>query len=327
VTQQICFHQVFGFVLVLILIGCQTTVQEIPRQFGDNDTIPVTVTEPINESTPPITEANLLFSGEEAFRHAEVQMSFGPRPIGSVAHQQTGDYLLQHLELYGLEAESQTFEVNGTEIRNIVGIVDNPGESVIILGAHYDTRLKADQDSANPEVPVPGANDGASGVAVLLELARTLDRDSLLADVWFVFFDAEDNGRIGEWDWIVGSTGFAEQLDVIPDFVIIVDMIGDVNQEIYFEANSDPLLRNHIWQTAADLGYQDYFIPEVRHSMLDDHTPFLSRGITAIDIIDFDYPYWHTTQDTLDKISADSLERVGRTLEEFLESGGTYLNE
>jgi Zn-dependent M28 family amino/carboxypeptidase len=108
-----------------------------------------------------------------------------------------------------------------------------------------------------------------------------------------------------------------------PEYVIIVDMVGDTDQQLYYEANSDPILRSHLWSIAAELGYGEYFVPEERHSMLDDHTPFVELGIPAVDIIDFDYPYWHTTEDTLDKIGAASLERVGRTLEVFLERGGT----
>jgi len=99
-----------------------------------------------------------------------------------------------------------------------------------------------------------------------------------------------------------------------PEGVVIVDMVGDEDLQIYLEANSDESLRQQIWQQAADLGYEDVFINEVRHSMLDDHTPFLELGIPAIDIIDFDYPYWHTTLDTLDKVSAVSLQVVGETL-------------
>jgi len=100
-------------------------------------------------------------------------------------------------------------------------------------------------------------------------------------------------------------------------------MIGDADQQIYWEANSTADLRERIWRVAAELGYSQYFIPQVGHSMLDDHTAFLERGIPAVDIIDFDYAYWHTTGDTLDKVSADSLERVGRTLQVWLEQGAS----
>jgi Zn-dependent M28 family amino/carboxypeptidase len=95
-------------------------------------------------------------------------------------------------------------------------------------------------------------------------------------------------------------------------------MIGDADQNIYIERNSNPELSEEIWEIAAELGYGRSFIPTPRHSILDDHTPFLQAGIPAVDIIDFDYPYWHTTEDTVDKVSAESLEAVGRTLQEWL---------
>ena len=151
-----------------------------------------------------------------------------------------------------------------------------------------------------------------SGVAVLLELARTLPDETV--PLWLVFFDAEDNGNIQGWDWILGSRQFVALNPIRPRAVVIVDMIGDADLNIYRESYSDPQLTNEIWSTALELGYASVFIDEYRHSMLDDHTPFLEVGIPAVDIIDFDYPYWHTVQDTPDKVSAKSLKAVGDTL-------------
>jgi Zn-dependent M28 family amino/carboxypeptidase len=190
---------------------------------------------------------------------------------------------------------------------------------VVIVGAHYDTRRRADQDAANPNAPVPGANDGASGVAILLELARSLDLEAVPFEIWLTFFDAEDNGNLDGWDWIVGSSYMADNLSVTPAAMILVDMVGDADQQIYFDQNSHAELSAQVWRTAAQLGYDEHFLPVARYAMIDDHIPFARRGIPSIDIIDFDYPYWHTTADTADKVSAASLERVGRTLETFLE--------
>jgi Zn-dependent M28 family amino/carboxypeptidase len=167
---------------------------------------------------------------------------------------------------------------------------------------------------------VPGANDGASGVAVLLELARAINVDKVHHEVWLAFFDAEDDGQIDGWDWIVGSTYMANSLSVQPQAMILVDMVGDTEQNFYFDGNSDPSLSQKVWAIAAQLGYGDYFIPQVKYSMIDDHTPFVQRGIPSIDIIDFDYPYWHTIADTADKVSPVSLGRVGETLQFFLET-------
>jgi Zn-dependent M28 family amino/carboxypeptidase len=170
----------------------------------------------------------------------------------------------------------------------------------------------SDPDPAQKTSPVVGANDGASGVAVLLEMARSLPQETV--PVWLVFFDAEDNGNIEGWDWILGSRAFVEKNAVQPRAAIIVDMIGDADLNIYKEYNSNPDLNEEIWQVAQELGFEDKFIPEYKHSMLDDHTPFVQAGIPAVDIIDFDYPYWHTVQDTPDKVSAESLDVVGETL-------------
>jgi glutaminyl-peptide cyclotransferase len=132
-----------------------------------------------------------------------------------------------------------------------------------------------------------------------------------------VFFDAEDNGRIPGWDWILGSRAFVEALEGKPDAAVIVDMIGDADLEIYLERGSDPELSAEIWDVAAYLGYSQ-FIPTPKYHILDDHVPFLEAGIPALNIIDFDYPYWHTIEDTVDKVSAESLEAVGETLRVWL---------
>ncbi|MFW5940463.1 MAG: M28 family peptidase [Chloroflexota bacterium] len=273
---------------------------------------------------PEPTTQSAAFDGERAFAQLEAQMAFGPRYPGSPGHEAVGDYIVQELESMGWEVAEQTFPYQGVQGRNIIGSANQGAGEVIIVGAHYDTRRVADETpgAEEDEVPVPGAVDGASGVAVLLELARTLDLDEVPAEIWLTFFDLEDNGSGGipGWDWIVGSTYMAENLETMPRAMVLVDMIGDADQQLYYEGNSDPELREELWQIAADLGYGDVFIPEVRHTMIDDHVPFKERGIPAVDIIDFDYPYWHTVEDTADKASAQSLLRVGHTLEVWLEN-------
>lgn len=257
--------------------------------------------------------ASYDFSGLRAYADVQTQVAFGPRTPGSEGHAKVREWMREELESAGWEVDVQESEALGNPVINI--ITKRSDESPqIILGAHYDTRIFADNDPdfENHTKSVPGANDGASGVAVLLELARTLPRDTV--NVWLVFFDAEDNGRIAGWDWILGSREFVENNSIEPQAVVIVDMIGDADLNIYKERNSAPWLTDEIWETAKSLGYGDKFIPEYKHSMLDDHTPFLEVGIPAVDIIDFDYPYWHTIQDTPDKVSAESLEAVGKTL-------------
>lgn len=267
----------------------------------------------------------LTFDGEMAYAHVEAQCDLGFRPTGSEAGWATGDYIISYLKEQGWAVETEEFTYRNTPVRNIIGRSSTGWDHgmeerpAIMLGAHYDTRRSADME--NPSVPVMGANDGASGVAVLLELARTLERDELQNEVWLAFFDAEDNGRLDGWEWCVGSSYMAAHLQVLPEAVVVVDMVGDADQQLYLERNSHPEVQMPLWEIAATLGYTDTFFSEYRHAMLDDHIPFAQRGIPAVDIIDFDYPYWHTTEDTPDKVSAESLERVGRVLEVWLESG------
>lgn len=259
------------------------------------------------------------FQGDLAYAHVLAQMEFGPRITGTPENIAAGDYIAGQLKAVGWAVEFQPFTYQNTSARNIIAKANLEHGPVLILGAHYDTRRRADQDPQNPSAPVPGANDGASGVAVLLELARSLDREQVPYEIWLAFFDAEDNGNLDGWDWIAGSSYMADNLAVTPAAMILVDMIGDADQQIYFDQNSDANLSARVWRTAAQLGYDEYFLPVARYAMLDDHIPFARRGIPSIDIIDFDYPYWHTTADTADKVSAASLAHVGRTLETWLE--------
>lgn len=260
---------------------------------------------------------SVRFDGQRAYADVQTQVAFGARIPGSDGHAKVQEWMREELESAGWQVEVQESEALGHPIQNIVA---KRGEASpqIILGAHYDTRMFADNDPdpANHSLPVPGANDGASGVAVLLELARVLPDNTV--PVWLVFFDAEDNGRIPGWDWILGSREFVRNNPLQPQAVVIVDMIGDADLNIYKERNSNPDLTEEIWAVANSLGYGNVFLPEYKFSMLDDHTPFLEAGIPAVDIIDFDYPYWHTVQDTPDKVSAESLQAVGETVQAWV---------
>lgn len=260
-----------------------------------------------------VEPASASFDSSRAYADVQMQVSFGPRIPGTSGHNQLIEWLHAELQPIGWMVEIHKSERMGHAIYNIIA-KRNDDAPQIILGAHYDTRMIADNDPdlTKRSESVPGANDGASGVAVLLELARSLPDDTV--PVWLVFFDTEDNGRIEGWDWILGSRAFVEEIPVRPEAVVIVDMIGDADLNIYLEKNSDVAIRAEIWSTAERLGYGEQFINTEKFSMLDDHTPFLEAGIPAVDLIDFDYPYWHTTQDTPDKVSAESLQAVGDTL-------------
>jgi glutaminyl-peptide cyclotransferase len=252
------------------------------------------------------------FDGERAYRDVLTQLDFGPRTVGSEAHAQALKWMQLELRRAGWKTEIQNAERMGHPVQNLVA-TRGAEPAQIILGAHYDSRLVADRDPGpGSSAAVPGANDGASGVAVLLELARTLPRDTVPVELLFI--DAEDNGNLPGWDWLLGSRAYVESLTSLPRAVVIIDMIGDADLNIHKEYNSDRALTESIWSQAELLGYQQYFLPNAKYSMLDDHTPFLEAGIPAVDIIDFDYPYYHTGADTADKVSARSLEVVGKTL-------------
>ncbi|MBN1877079.1 MAG: M28 family peptidase [Anaerolineae bacterium] len=274
---------------------------------------------PAPTPTPSPTPLPRTFTGEFAYTWVVRQCDLGPRVTGTEASRQAGDLFIAELQALGWEVLEQTFTYKETPVRNILAW-KGEGEAVL-LGAHYDSRRVADQEDT--ALPVMGANDGASGVAVLLELARALDWETVHQQVYLGFFDAEDNGHLDGWDWIIGSSYMAEHWGEAGESpltaMILVDMIGDADQQVYYEQNSHPTLSHELWEVAAQLGYAERIIAQYKYAMLDDHIPFARQGIPAVDMIDFDYPYWHTTQDTADKVSAESLEAVGRTLEVWLE--------
>lgn len=262
---------------------------------------------------------SLKFDGSRAYQDVINQVNFGPRVPGSAAHDAEVEYITAELAKTGWQVTIQDTTYAGQRVQNITAFRTWTNQP-IILCAHYDSRLVADRekDESLRSQPVPGANDGASGVAVLLELARVLPAEE--TDVWLVFFDAEDQGDLPGWDWALGASAYADALTVEPQVVILLDMIGDVDLNIYREISSNDELTDEIWQTAAELGYSDHFIDADKYQMVDDHTPFLEKGIPAVDLIDFDYPSWHTSHDTADKVSAQSLEIVGNVLMAWLKT-------
>ncbi len=267
-------------------------------------------------------QQQLEFNGTQAFAYLEDQCAFGPRPPGSSNLTECGNYIIQTLEDKNWVVETQTWTHQNTQLRNILAGASNPH---YVLLAHYDTRPVADSDPdpLNRSHPILGANDGASGVAVLMELADVLPEEAK-AVTMLLFVDAEDSGNYDGWDWIVGSTYFVNNLTLSQKStiraVILLDMIGDNSLQLPRERSSTPDLVDAIWQTAADLNYEDVFLDTPGPYVIDDHRPFLDAGIPAVDIIDFTYPFWHTLEDTPDKCSSASLEIVGRVVEAFMET-------
>jgi len=327
---------IFIFLLFLVCTSCQESVSQSIKP-ALNSAVP-TVGKIRETPKPTFTSIPESFNDRRAFNDVVYQLSLGARTVGSPAHQQAGDWIIAELNKAGWQVEVQNTTFQGKPVRNIIGKLDQSSnvKHWVILGAHYDSRLFADHDpDINKQTqPVPGANDGASGVAVLLELARTLPGQLQTAkpavagmtnpradQIWLLFIDNEDNGNIPGWDWLMGSRAFVNSLKSKPDAAVIIDMIGDKDLDIKFETNSNPTINQEIWNQAANLGYDQEFLAQPGFGMIDDHTPFLEAGVPAVDLIDFDYPYYHTTADTIDKISANSLKVVGETLTAWLING------
>ncbi|MBK5107211.1 MAG: M28 family peptidase [Anaerolineales bacterium] len=266
------------------------------------------------------TQESPKFDAQRAFRDLEYQVGLGPRVIGSPAHEGVRLWVTAILEEAGWDIENQSLNYRGQDLHNIIAKREIGDDFPwVIVGAHYDSRIIADKDPMfeNRSVPVPGANDGASGVALLNELARVIPAD-FPANIWLVYFDAEDNGSMPGGEWILGSRAFVEYLEGIPDAVVIVDMVADQELNIFIEKNSDINLVEEVWTVAENLGHSQVFIDQPKHRIIDDHLPFMQAGIAAVDIIDFDYPYWHTISDTIDQVSAESLGIVGEVVLEWL---------
>jgi glutaminyl-peptide cyclotransferase len=272
------------------------------------------------------------FDGEAAFRYLERQCEFGPRPPGSLAHDETLAWLIDELGRFADHVAVQRFEAvmdTGTvEFGNVIASFCPTERSRVLLAAHWDTRAVADRDPdpANRETPIPGANDGASGVAVLLELARMMSERAPRVGVDLVLFDGEDGGDGGGLaDWCLGSSYYASMMgDYCPSYAIVIDMIGDRDLSIPREPNSvsasGPYV-DRVWGVAKRVE-ANAFVDERGVAMYDDHVPLIRAGVPAVLVIDPSYVYWHTVEDTPDKCSAESLEQVGRVLTSLIYERG-----
>jgi Zn-dependent M28 family amino/carboxypeptidase len=298
--------------ILVLLLGCMLDSCVTSAANTDSSSTPSLATTVAVTPSPQ-------FNGDRANQDVINQVALGPRVPGSAAHDLEVEYIRSELKKVGWQVTIQDTVYQGHRVQNITASRSET-QSPIILCAHYDSRALADRDKdeAARSQAVPGANDGASGVAVLLEIARVLPTET--QEVWLVFFDAEDQGDFPNWDWALGASAYADALMVTPRAVVLLDMIGDADLNIYREGSSTKALQDEIWQTAADLGYSAQFIDSQKYTMIDDHTPFLNKGIPAVDLIDFDYLYWHTSQDTADKVSAQSLEIVGNVLLAWLKT-------
>jgi Zn-dependent M28 family amino/carboxypeptidase len=280
----------------------------------------------------------IKFDGNSSFIWLEKQCDFGPRNPGSTGYFDCKEFLLQNLREFSDTVFTQNFtytelrENNTYDLSNIIAEFKADSEKHILLGAHWDTRPWADQDlnPSNHFTPIIGANDGASGVAVLLELAKMFKSNQPPVNISIVLFDGEDMGVEGIPDsYAKGSQYFAENLPIKkPDFGIIIDLIGDRILEIPIERHSyrvAPDLVNELWDLAEELKLPA-FQNRLGYDIYDDHIPLWEIAeIPAIDLIDFNYPnqrinYWHTLNDVPQNCSPESLEQVGRLLINYIYS-------
>lgn len=266
------------------------------------------------------------FNGSAAYNYAKAQVDFGPRVPGSPAAKKAGDWIIQQMRARADTVIVQSFTYTTADgkklpLRNILArFRPNLTDRVLYL-THWDSRPISESAATEAErkMPVPGANDGASGVGMFIALADVLKRTRPEVGVDLLFTDGEDYGQFGppEVDVLIGSKYFATHLpspNYKPLYGVLWDMIGDKDLRIPYEMNSfqqAPEVVSRVWQTAADLGYGDVFVQESGGLITDDHIPLLNAGIHVIDVIDLLYPPHHTPYDTMDKISARSLTIVG----------------
>jgi Zn-dependent M28 family amino/carboxypeptidase len=240
-------------------------------------------------------------------------VEIGPRVSGTPANQKTRDYIVKTLGAMGIKAVEQPFEAKTplgvVRMANVIATLPGTRPDRIVLGSHFDTKLFR-------EFRFVGASDGGSSTAALLELARTLTARSRPFTIELLFLDGEE--AVVEWtatDSTYGSRYYVAQaqktgtLGSIKAFILL-DMIGDRNLNIRREANSTPWLTDAIWAAARRIGHGRHFLPDST-PIEDDHVPFLKAGVASVDIIDLDYPAWHTAGDTLEAVSASSLQVVG----------------
>jgi hypothetical protein len=272
------------------------------------------------ERTPVPSPSEI--DGAAALGYVKSQLEFGPRIPGTEGHRRMASWLDSLLRARADTVVGQAWDhtaVDGTVVplRNFIARFQPAAEERLLFLAHWDTRPRADAPgSRDHDAPVPGANDGASGVAVLLAMADALQRIPPAIGVDLLFVDGEDFGDFGvDKDVLLGSRYYARNPlpGPKPLFAVLFDMVGDRDLQIYQEGNSltaAPEVVELVWKVAAGTGYGRLFPAEPRHTISDDHIPLQQAGFRAIDLIDFDYPHWHTPDDTFDKVSAESLKAV-----------------
>jgi hypothetical protein len=264
------------------------------------------------------------FDGQSSFRYIETQVAFGPRLPGSEAHRGQAAWLdsLLRLRADTLIVQSWTHVTasgDSLPLTNFVARFQPGAQKRLLFLAHWDSRPTTDSPTSTDSTkPVPGANDGGSGVAVLLGVADVLKRAPPQIGVDLLFVDGEDYGDFTKTpkDVLIGSRYYASHPAPGPQplYAVLFDLVADKDLQIFEEGNSlvgAPEVVDLVWTTAKELGYAGTFVGTPKHTLIDDHLELQKVGIRAIDVVDFDYPYWHTKDDTIDKVSGASLQIVG----------------
>jgi glutaminyl-peptide cyclotransferase len=305
-------------ILPLFVSGCPR--KELPKT---NPTATIATSSP--SPTPAAIQSS--FNGERAMEHARKQIDFGPRPPDTPALVKTRNYILNELKSYGLLVTTDEFTASTPQgqkkMANIIGELPGETTTVILVTSHYDTKFYKDMSFV-------GANDPAASVGALLEIARVAASSGVKpkATYRFVFFDGEeaycenwdDCGTKDNPDHLYGSRHYASQLVQKNEVsstkaMILLDMMGYTKLELGRDTMSTRWLQDIIWTTGRELGYTSIFVDRDEGVGGDDHEPFLRAGIDSVDLIQLnDYRYWHTPEDTIDKISAQSMKVVGDTI-------------
>lgn len=323
---------------VIKCLAAIVTVSTILLSCGAGKKTATAPEEPQEGSVESVAETkDMLFCSDSAYAYVEKQVAFGPRVPGTEAHRLCGDWLSSKLKEFGAEVTEQTATLNtfdGTRIpmRNIFARI-NPGAGKrILMFAHWDCRPWADNDP-DPEKrtsPIDGANDGASGTGVLLELARALSGMTGETGIDILLCDAEDWGEeSNDESWALGARHFAANLPIqgyMPSAAILLDMVGATDATFmreYFSQLANPALADEIWTIAKSLGHGEMFVNRMGSAVNDDHVELIKAGIPAIDIIDYRegsgfFSGWHTTEDNMACISRETLGAVGNVLETYI---------
>jgi Zn-dependent M28 family amino/carboxypeptidase len=321
------YQQLQAIALALSLLASVVLLTACPKNEDRPSNARVSVRQPAATPQPAIVPAAVAFNGERAMDHARRQVEIGPRISGSEELAKTREYVVGLLKSYGLNVKTDEFTavtpIGEKKMVNITGELPGESSDVIIIASHYETKFFKDMQFV-------GANDPASSVATLLELARVLGTGDHKRKMtyWFVLFDGEE-AFCGSWDECskpdapdntYGSRYYVSQLqkqNEIPRVraMVLLDLMGYKNLELGRDTLSTKWLQDIVWNTGRDLGHKKIFVDREEGVGGDDHEPFIQAGVPAVDLIQLnDYPFWHRADDTIDKISARSMKIVGDTV-------------